>query len=162
VDAFLDEVNALLFFIEPNDFDFIALAVKFRALLETASQNKPVFQKEETSFVAQQCDRLQIKPLPGNARMIDNIITEFMEHADESRAVAKLVALYKQDAQDRAIAHINRIGERLGKRKLITVAVIVTKADKLSPFKQTSPRPTVLIPDRVKVSCKMRLKSNKP
>jgi hypothetical protein len=79
-----------------------------------------------------------------------DVITDSLKHTNDNRAVDTLVALYKQDAQDRVVAHINRIGKRLGKQKLINIAVVVTKADKLSPFQQTSPRPTILIPDQLR------------
>ncbi|HAI70193.1 MAG TPA: hypothetical protein DCM38_12255 [Gammaproteobacteria bacterium] len=152
VDAFLDEVDALLFLIEPDDFDFVALAVKLKALLESVAQDQAAFEQDKKAFITQHCDHLQIKLLPeqGSASLttLIAVITDFMAHADENRAVETLVALYKQDAVDRAVAHLNRIGERLDRP--INIAVVVTKADKLLPFQETRSRPTVLIPDQLR------------
>ncbi len=150
IDAFLDDVDALLFFIEPDDFDFMALAVKLRALLEVVTKNDLI----DISCLIEYCDKLQIKQLPakGSASLMQmrEIITDYQEGSEESDTVTKLVALYKQDAQDRVVAHINRITARLCKQNLTHLAVIITKADKLSPFKQTKERPTVLIPDHLR------------
>ena len=152
VDAFLDKVDALLFLIEPDDFDFLALAVKLKALLESVAHDWGAFELDKKAFLTQHCDHLQIKLLPeqGSASLTSMmaIITDFMAHADENRAVETLVALYKQDAVDRAVAHLNRIGDRLDRP--IKIAVVVTKADKLLPFQETRSRPTVLIPDQLR------------
>jgi chorismate mutase len=156
VEAFLDKTDALLFLIEPDDFDFVALAVKLKALLSTVAQNPTEFEQNQAAFIAQHCDKLQIKLLPeqGSAsfsRMKD-VISRFMQHADDNNVdttVDALMTLYKQDANDRAVALMNYIGERLGNKRFTNVAVVITKADKLSPFRQTSPRPTILVPDQL-------------
>ncbi len=156
VEAFLDKTDALLFLIEPDDFDFVALAVKLKALLSTVAQNQEDFEQNQAAFIAQHCDELQIKLLPeqGGAsfsRMKD-VISGFMQHADDNNldtTVDELMKLYKQDANDRAVALMNYIGDRLDKKRFTNIAVVITKADKLSPFRQTSPRPTVLVPDHL-------------
>jgi hypothetical protein len=152
VDAFLNEVDALLVMIEPDDFDFVALGVKLKALLERIIQDQRAFEQDKKAFVIQQCDQLQIKLLPeqGSASLTSMIamLSDMIGSYEDNRAVETLLALYKQDAQDRAVAHLNRIGERLDRP--LSLAVVVTKADKLLPFQDSRPRPTVLIPDQLR------------